>query len=110
MASSATDRYGPVSVVIHWVIAVLIFVQIGLGWWMNEVLPDHTPVQARVQNVHISLGLTILILVLLRIGVRLTHPGPPLPPEMAVWEKFLARVSHALFYLLMLVLARSTSG
>lgn len=107
MASSATDRYGPVSVAIHWVIAVLIFVQIGLGWWMNEVLPDHTPVQARVQNVHISLGLTILILVLLRIGVRLTHPAPPLPPEMAVWEKFLARVSHALFYLLMLVLPLS---
>jgi cytochrome b561 len=104
MARSETDRYGVMSVGLHWLIAALILAQIGLGWWMNEVLPEHTPVQAYVQNIHISLGLTILVLVLVRIGVRLTHPAPPLPPEMPAWEKALARASHLLFYLLMLAL------
>jgi len=103
-AGQAERRYGAVSRALHWTIALLILIQIGLGWYMNEVLPDHSPAQAQVQAVHISVGLTILLLVLVRIGVRLTHPAPPLPPEMALWERILARGSHVLFYLLMLAM------
>lgn len=102
--AAADHRYGQTAIVLHWLIAFLILVQIGLGWTMNEILPDHTPIQAAVQGVHISLGLTILLLVLVRIGVRLTHPAPPLPALMPVWEKTLARASHLLFYLLMLAM------
>lgn len=101
---TSTDAYGPVAIALHWVIAALILVQIGLGWWMNEVLPDHSPAQAQVRGVHISLGLTILLLVLVRIGWRLAHPAPPPPPGMAGWERALAYASHALFYILMLVM------
>jgi len=97
-------RYGAVSILIHWTIAVLIVVQLCLGWYMNEVLPDHTPAQAQVQSIHVSLGLTILLLVLVRIGVRLTHPAPPLPSGMPAWERILARASHVLFYVLLLVI------
>jgi cytochrome b561 len=100
----ADRSYGAVSVALHWTIAVLILVQIGLGWYMNEILPDHSPAQAAVLPVHISVGLTILVLVLVRIGVRLTHPAPPLPAAMAAWERLLARASHILFYLLMLAM------
>jgi cytochrome b561 len=102
--AAANRRYGAVSITLHWTIALLILVQLGLGWYMNEVLPDHTPAQAQVQTIHISLGLTILLLVLVRIAVRLTHPAPPLPAGFAPWERFLARASHVLFYLLMLAL------
>jgi cytochrome b561 len=102
--TGANRRYGAVSIVLHWTIALLILIQIGLGWYMNEVLPDHSPAQAGVETLHISVGLTILLLVLVRIGVRLTHPAPPLPTGMALWERVLSRASHILFYLLMLVL------
>ena len=34
-------RYGAVSMLLHWVIAVLIVCQLCLGWYMNEVVPDH---------------------------------------------------------------------
>jgi cytochrome b561 len=96
--------YGAVSVALHWTIALLIVIQIGLGWYMNEVLPDRSPAQAAVLPLHISVGLTILVLVLIRIGVRLTHPAPPLPAAIAPWERVLARASHILFYLLMLAM------
>jgi cytochrome b561 len=98
----ASRRYDHASRAIHWTVALLILVQIGLGWYMNEVLPDHSPAQAQVETLHISLGLTILLLVLARIAVRLTHLGPPLPSSMALWERGLAQASEALFYLLML--------
>jgi cytochrome b561 len=103
--SPADDRrYGSVAIVLHWTIALLILVQIGLGWWMNEVLPDHSPAQAQILGLHISLGLTILLLVLVRIGWRLAHPAPPLPASLPHWERLLAGASHFLFYLLMLAL------
>ncbi len=102
--AAANRRYGPVSILLHWTIALLILVQIGLGWYMNEVLPDHSPAQASILALHISVGLTILLLVLIRIGVRLAHPAPPLPQGMALWERVLARASHVLFYVLLLAL------
>lgn len=100
-------RYGAVSIGLHWAIAALILVQIGLGWWMNEGLPDHSPAQASVEAVHISVGLTLLLLVLARIGVRLSHPAPAPPPGTPRWERVLARSTHIVFYLLMLALPLS---
>jgi len=100
-------RYGAVSIGLHWTIAALILIQIGLGWWMNEWLPDHSPAQARIETIHISVGLTILLLVLVRIGVRLSHPAPAAPAGTPLWERTLARFTHLLFYVLMLALPLS---
>ena len=98
-------RYGAVSMALHWIIALLIVVQLCLGWYMNEGgVPDHSAAQDRIQDIHVTVGLTILILVLVRIGVRLTHPAPPLPSTLALWERVLARASHWLFYILLLVI------
>jgi cytochrome b561 len=98
-------RYDRASILLHWTIAALILIQIGLGWYMNEVLPDHSPAQAAILPLHISVGLTILLLlVLVRIGFRLSHRAPALPPGIAPWERLLARASHVLFYLLMLAM------
>ncbi len=97
-------RYGATSMALHWIIALLIVVQLCLGWYMNELLPDHSAAQDRVQDIHVTVGLSILILVLIRIGVRLTHRSPPLPWTLALWERALARASHWLFYILLLVL------
>jgi cytochrome b561 len=102
--AGSDGRYDRVSIGLHWLVALLVLVQISLGWWMNEGLPDHSPAQAQVQTVHISLGLTILLLVLARTAWRLTHPAPPLPTGLASWERILARGSHVLFYLLLLAL------
>ena len=97
-------RYGAIAMTLHWIIAVLIIVQIGLGWYMNEYLPDHSAAQDQVQNIHVTVGLCTLILVLVRIGWRLSHPAPPLPSGMPAWERVLAHTSHLVFYALMLIM------
>jgi cytochrome b561 len=99
-----TRRYNAVAMLLHWTIALLILIQIGLGWYMNEVLPDHTPAQDQAQDIHVSLGLTILLLVVVRIIVRLAAPPPPEPPGLPRWERWLINITHSLFYALMLVL------
>jgi cytochrome b561 len=100
----AERRYTRAAIGLHWIIAVLILVQIALGWIMNEVLPDHSPNQRLVETIHISLGLTLLILVVARIAVRLTYKPPPLPAGMPTWERVLSGVVHLVFYGLMLAL------
>jgi cytochrome b561 len=99
-----TRRYNLAATTLHWLIALLILTQIGLGWYMNEVLPDHSPAQDQIQSLHISLGLTTLLLVLARIAIRLVWRAPPLPADLPRLDRALARFTHGLFYALMLVL------
>ncbi|HLY81297.1 MAG TPA: cytochrome b [Caulobacteraceae bacterium] len=100
----AERRYSLAAILLHWTIAVLIVIQLLLGWWMNEWVPDHSHQQDEIQDWHVSLGLTILILVLVRIGVRLAVRPPPVRAEAPGWERGLINVTHSLFYILLLVL------
>lgn len=58
-------------------------------------------------QLHKSLGLTVLLLSLLRLAWRFLYPPPPLPPQMAPWETALAAVTHWLFYGLMIAMPLS---
>jgi cytochrome b561 len=104
LQNTSQRRYASAAIALHWTIATLILVQIGLGWIMNEVLPDHSPNQASVENIHISLGLTVLLLVVARIAVRVTHRPPPPPVGTPAWERISASVVHLIFYVLLLVM------
>lgn len=84
----------------HWLIAVLIAAQGVMGLAMVEM--GLTPAKLRVFALHKSIGLTILALVLLRIGWRLTERRPTDPPAMSRWQVRAARASHLALYLLML--------
>jgi cytochrome b561 len=100
----ADRRYARGAIWLHWIIAALILVQLALGWIMNEVLPDHSPNQRLMESIHISLGLTLLILVAARVVFRLTHKPPPLPAGTPMWERLLSYAVHFVFYGLMLAL------
>ncbi len=70
-------------------------------------LEDHSPAQRTFEGVHISLGLTILLLTLARVAWGLAHRAPPLPPSMARWERRLAGAVHSLFYVMLFALPLS---
>lgn len=102
-ADAAQDRrYGRVSITLHWLIAGLIVAQIAFGVWIADVMPETAAGRSAIVNLHKSVGLTILMLSLLRLGVRVGHPAPPLPVHMPTWQKVLARGTHVAFYLLMI--------
>jgi cytochrome b561 len=102
--AKTVSRYSRVAMAMHWIIAGLIATQLGLGWYMNEVLPDHSPAQSQIEAIHISVGLTLLLVVAARIAWRLLNPPPPLPDGLAPWERILSKTIHAVFYLLMVIL------
>ena len=63
-----------------------------------------TPEQQSATNAHKTIGVVILFLTVLRVGWRLTHKPPALPISMARPLRWIARVSHTLFYALLLVM------
>ncbi|HEU0043626.1 cytochrome b [Sphingomonas sp.] len=89
-----TDRYTRVAIVLHWVIAAAIIYNLTSG-----LLRDQLP--RGFFALHISSGLTILILSVVRVVWKLMHKGLPFLP-MAGWERWLARITHFLLYAAML--------
>jgi cytochrome b561 len=98
-AREPRSTYSSVAIGLHWLIALAMLTNIGLAWYFGT-LPKAEQV-APVQ-LHKSIGITVLLLTLIRIGWRLVNTPPPLPETMRPWEKWAARINHAVFYLLML--------
>ena len=94
-----TDRrYDAVALALHWSIALLALVQLALGWWMIDIPKTPVGVRAAWFNLHKSIGLTIGLLMLARLGWRLVHATPGLPGWLPRWQARVARASHALLY------------
>jgi cytochrome b561 len=100
---AGTERYTGVARTLHWLLAALIFGQIAFGWYLQSV-PRKTPARTVYVNLHKSTGLTLALLILVRLGWRLTHPAPPLPSSVPAWERAAARASHIGLYACMLVM------
>ena len=97
---TGNDRYTAVATGLHWVIALLLFVQIYVGWTFGDMARG--PARDLWFDWHKTLGFTILLLSLGRLTWRLLNPPPALPPETPVWERLLAGLSHIAFYIILI--------
>src|SRR5947209_895478 len=98
-------QYGPTAQVFHWLVAALLLVQYTIGWLMPDIHRGMTPGAA--MTFHVSIGLTVLVLIVLRFVWRLTHPVAPessLPP----WQRLSSEVVHWALYVM--VLATTITG
>src|SRR5215831_17128618 len=86
----------------HWVIALLIATNLGLGFYFANVMDSHNPSFFAVVQLHKSIGLTVLSLSVLRLAWRLVNPIPPLPNDFSAGMRFVARGTHYLFYFLII--------
>ena len=102
--TAPADRYTSVAIALHWLIAFMVIGQLAGGLFMRNLLNEQAELKFELFQWHKSFGITVLLLTLVRLGWRLTHKPPPLPPAMPGWEKLAARVSHAGFYVLLLVI------
>ena len=100
--SEHVTRYTTTAIVLHWLIAAAVIGLIGWGWWMQTI--PKLPVGPRVDafNLHKSIGMTVLLLMLVRIGWRARHPPPPFMP-MPRWQAQLAQAVHVLLYVCLIV-------
>lgn len=98
------DHYGTLAKVLHWLVVALLVVQFPIGWLMPDV---HAGPPGSAMTLHISVGLTLLGVIVLRLLWRITHPVAPersLPP----WQRVSSEAVHWLLYAL--VLATTITG
>lgn len=99
-------RYTRTAMLLHWLVAVLLIGQFSFGWYL-ETIARGIPARGYFVNLHKSTGLLIGLLILLRIGWRLSHAPPPLPSSVQGWQRQAAQASHYLLYVLMLAMPLS---
>ena len=100
------QRYTGIAIALHWLIAVAILGTFLLGQYMTNL--QLSPAKLKLYSYHKWIGVTIFLLVLVRIAWRLAH-RPPLPPaSMPAWQHSAASIAH--FFLYALTLAIPVSG
>ncbi len=119
------NQYTKTAIVLHWLIGIGILAMFGLGWFMADIPKDQpkamsfdlfdlgiytwnmaTEVTPRTFyfNLHKSVGITLLALIVLRLFWRITHRPPALLDTLTATEKKIATGGHHLLYLLMFAL------
>ncbi len=99
----AVARYAPTMRLIHWLTALLVLALFVLGGWIKYFAPPDGPFQDELYNLHESIGVTVWVLVLLRVVVRLATGAPKLPPGTPGIIRGLATLNHAALYLVLFV-------
>jgi cytochrome b561 len=98
---TAPRRYTRIAIWLHWLVAALIFANMALALSVDAWPDDWV---RPVIDMHKSIGITVLGLVVLRILWRLGHPPPPLPMAYRPWERVVSHAAHGLLYVLIVAM------
>src|SRR5882757_948812 len=98
---TAPPAYSLTARALHWITAALVLILLPLGLviannWGGSL-------QDPLYNLHRSIGATIIVLVFVRLGYRLTHPPLPLPDDIPPIQRFAAHATHWALYGLLIV-------
>jgi cytochrome b561 len=95
------NRYTTTAIVFHWVVAVLMIVNVALAWSWPYVADES--VRPLIDN-HKSIGVTVLGLAILRLLWRATHRPPAYPAGYKGWERTVSHLVHGLLYAIIFVM------
>jgi cytochrome b561 len=100
VSQAPADHYSPAQKTLHWLVAILIIVNVPVGISMANIMAEGQPLTNAFYELHKSIGLTIFGLALVRIAVRWRRGAPPLVPGLPAWQRVAARTSHYAMYVL----------
>jgi len=98
LRSTATG-WGPVTRLFHWGMLILLTGMVVVGDTMTDL--PLGPAKLKIYALHKSIGITLLVLAVLRLAWRFGERRPTLPP-MPAWQAKAAAAAHGLLYVLML--------
>lgn len=96
---NTTHAYGSVAKWLHWLTAAGIILMLILGTIIG-LANDDTAFMTPLIKIHKSLGLTVLVLLFIRLLWRFTNPKPMFPRTMSAIERIAAETTHLLLYLI----------
>lgn len=102
-ASNEANRYGRVSRLLHWSIAILFLALIPMGIF-TSIIPENAPYRLEYYIVHKTLGVTVLALVLVRLLWNKKSKRPALDSSITSKERKLAHGAHIALYVMMIMI------
>ena len=93
-------EYGIISKALHWLSAIILLIQIPLGFYLVDL--DFGEERITIENIHITLGLVIFYLIIIRLVNNILNPTPKLDPSIFKGQRFLAKMNHVLLYIAIL--------
>jgi cytochrome b561 len=97
-----STTYTPVAKGLHWLMAAMILGLLALGLYMSDL--PLSPQKLTLYSWHKWLGVTVFLLVWLRLAWRITHRPPALPGSMSSSMKLAAHAGHWTLYGLMIAI------
>ena len=91
-------RYGLVSILLHWLVALAVFGLFALGYWMVG-LSYYDPWRQEAPDLHKSIGLVLFATMLLRVLWRLANPAPAALASHGALTRLASKLGHGLLYL-----------
>ncbi|MDO4637479.1 MAG: cytochrome b [Lautropia sp.] len=97
--SGNSIRYSSFAIGLHWLIALMLFGMLGLGFYMTGL--SISPAKLRYFSYHKWVGVTVFLMALIRLAWRFMNPPPPLPAHMSALLRLAAHGGHLMLYGLM---------
>ena len=98
--TNTVTEYGIISKVLHWLSAAILLIQIPLGFYLVDL--DFGDQRITIEDVHVTLGLTVFYIVIIRLINNILNPTPKLDPSIFKGQRFLAKLNHVLLYVAIL--------
>ena len=103
MWKNTIDRYGSASIAMHWLM-LLLLIAVYACIELRELFPKGSDTREALKVWHYMLGLSVLVLVWLRLAMHLLGTKPRIVPEQGRWQRLSARLMHIALYLLMIAM------
>ena len=103
--TNTITEYGLISKFFHWLSALLLMLQIPLGFYLVDL--DFGENKITIENIHIIIGLIIFYLIILRLINNILNPTPKMKNNSFLGQIFIARLNHFLLYLTILLITIS---
>lgn len=96
----SSQPYSGIQRLFHWLTLVLVASQFAIAWTMSDPPKGQPPVG--LMSLHLSFGLTILVVTLLRLIWRVSHSVPVAPRDIPKWQQTASRATHLALYAILI--------
>lgn len=103
---NTNNRYGSLTIWLHWLM-LLLLIAVYACIELRELYPKGSDPREALKTWHFMLGLSVFVLVWVRLAARLSGPTPGIEPQPPVWQTLSAKIMHLALYLLMIGLPLS---
>ena len=103
--TNSLTEYGFISKIFHWISAAVLIIQIPLGFYLVDM--DFSENRITIESIHVTLGISIFYLTLLRLIYKILNPTPNLQPSTFPGQKIIAKLNHIFLYVSILTITIS---